>query len=65
MSWWLLGFWLIDTALALWALYAMYRETHFSGGSEHVAWVLLILFVPIVGPVAYLLSHPRRAGAHG
>jgi len=59
MESWKIIFYLIDLILGLWALYRLgmhYRQ--FKGGGTFL-WALVIIFVPIVGPLLFLALSPR------
>lgn len=50
---------LILLALSIWALIHIVQSNASTGGK--VIWVLLILFLPLLGFLAWLLFGPRKA----
>ena len=50
---------LIVLALAIWAFINILQSG--AGTGSNVLWILLILFLPIIGFVIWLLAGPRKA----
>lgn len=54
---------LIVLALDLWAIISVFGASESTG--RKVLWVLLVLFLPVVGFVIWLVAGPRAAGRAG
>ena len=55
---------LVEIALIVIALLDLVKREHVRGGNK-VVWVLLILFVQIIGPVVYLIAGRQEKPVDG
>lgn len=51
---------LAATAVFVWALVLLARSAKFLTRRELVIWLLLVLFIPLVGPVAWIATSAKH-----
>ena len=60
LQWWQLALLFLPVLLNLWGIWHAYRHT-FPTQPERLLWMLLSIFIPVLGGLLYLIFGLRRA----